>query len=71
MQEHRAANYHPGFCHRPEDLGNIGSICLKCFATVARTKLEKDLAQFERDHVCDPYDLERFKNVKSRSNASN
>jgi hypothetical protein len=71
MPDHSASNYHPGFCHRPEDFGNIGSICLRCFATVARSRAEEDLAQFERDHVCDTYDLERFKSAKTRTNESN
>lgn len=61
----------PGFRHRPENSGIIGSICLKCFATIARTRAEEDLAQFERAHVCNSADLERFQCGSSLTRESN
>ncbi len=68
---HDSAADHPGFRHRPESSGIVGSICLKCFATVGRTKAEEDLAQFERSHVCNTYDRERFRDGKTAKRESN
>jgi hypothetical protein len=68
MPHKNAADPDPGFRHRRENFGIIASICVKCFATVARSKAEEDLAHFERTHVCNPHDLERFKSA--RMNAS-
>jgi hypothetical protein len=70
MPQDSAAD-HPGFRHRPESIGIVASICLKCFATVARTKSEDDLAQFERAHVCNGYDRERFRDAKTATRESN
>jgi len=33
--------------------GSYDSICPACFATVARTKAEAELAAFDRGHICD------------------
>lgn len=48
------------FAHRHNQDGSFDSICPQCFATVAKTKDEALLAQFEREHICDPYMLDRF-----------
>lgn len=58
MSDRHATNRHPGFRHRPESFGIVASFCTKCFATVARTRAEEDLATFEREHVCNSHDLE-------------
>jgi hypothetical protein len=68
---HNNAADHPGFRHRPESFGIVSSICLRCFATVARTKTEEDLAQFEHTHVCNPYDLEHFRHGKNGTRRPN
>ena len=49
------------FCHRPGSFGTINSICLRCFVTVVKATSKEDVAKRELDHVCNPYDLERFK----------
>ena len=65
MPDENAADPAPGFRHRRESFGIIASICVKCFATVARSRAEEDLAHFERTHACNPHDLERFKRAKA------
>jgi hypothetical protein len=47
----------PEFPHRHNNDGTYDSICDTCFVTVARVKLEADLAAFEARHVCDPVNL--------------
>jgi hypothetical protein len=41
------------FAHRVNPTGTHDSICRGCFATVASTTDETDLAEHERTHVCD------------------
>lgn len=41
------------FPHRRNPDGSFDSICPKCFRTVATRRHETELAQAERDHVCD------------------
>ena len=41
--------------HNPDETWE--SICSGCFRTVARVRAESDLAQIERDHVCNGLDL--------------
>jgi hypothetical protein len=41
------------FPHRRNPDGSFDSICPKCFRTVATRRDEADLAQAERDHVCE------------------
>ena len=41
------------FPHRQNPDGSFDSICPKCFRTVATRQNEADLAQAERDHVCE------------------
>jgi hypothetical protein len=40
--------------HRHNENGTYDSICLKCFATVATTLTEPELAFYDRRHICDP-----------------
>ena len=40
--------------HRLGPDGTWDSICLHCFRTIAQTNREKELAKFEREHVCYP-----------------
>lgn len=49
-----------GFAHRPNLDETFDSICRTCFATVASHVQERNLAQLERRHVCDPALVERF-----------
>jgi hypothetical protein len=39
--------------HRHNFNGTYDSICLICFATVATTKTEPELAVYDRRHICD------------------
>jgi len=41
------------FPHRRNPDGSFDSICRKCFRTVATRRNEADLAQAEREHVCE------------------
>ena len=43
--------------HRQNDDGSYDSICPTCFATIARSKLEAELAGHENAHLCDSYFL--------------
>ncbi len=42
------------FPHRLNENGSYDSICRICHLTVASAKMQTELAQSERDHVCDP-----------------
>ena len=44
----------PFFPHRRNKDESFDSICLKCFATVARANSESELEQYDKLHVCDP-----------------
>jgi hypothetical protein len=46
------------FPHRQDSDGLCHSICPTCFATVARSRPESELAELERAHVCDQSFLE-------------
>ena len=39
--------------HRRTNDGSYISICLRCFATVARSMAEGELAEHDKRHVCD------------------
>lgn len=39
--------------HRRTNDGSYISICLRCFATVARSMAEGELAEHDKGHVCD------------------
>lgn len=45
------------FPHRENDDGSFDSICPACFRTVTRTQFEAELAEAEREHICDPANL--------------
>jgi len=45
------------FPHRLNVRGNYDSVCTECHMTVASAWHEKELAQFEREHVCEPVRL--------------
>ena len=53
-----------GFIHRPNNDGNVDSICLKLFShdfrTIASNKHEIALAAVEAKHECEPADLIRI-----------
>jgi hypothetical protein len=39
--------------HRTNNDGSFDSICTSCFATIANTRTESELAAHETNHVCD------------------
>lgn len=52
----------PNFAHRANRDGTFDSICRDCFITVATQQREADLEKPEREHVCDSWVLDKFKN---------
>jgi hypothetical protein len=40
------------FHHRVDELGEHVSFCMECFLTVARSKVEGELAAGEQRHMC-------------------
>lgn len=50
-----------GFVHRENRDRTFDSFCRACLRTVGTARLEADLEDFERRHVCDPHEVERFK----------
>jgi hypothetical protein len=50
----------PLFAHRHNPDGSWDTICSLCVATVAREKIEADLAAHELAHTCDPARLQLF-----------
>jgi hypothetical protein len=53
------------FQHRHNKDGTIDSICIDCLMTIATSEVEADLAQFERDHTCDP-SFPAWKTIRSK-----
>ena len=47
----------PTFPHRHNKDGVIDSICSECLLTVASVRVERELAQHEEAHVCNPIRL--------------
>ena len=41
------------FHHRANDDGTFHSVCMSCYRTVASWLEESQLAEFERDHICE------------------
>jgi len=41
------------FPHRHNMDGSHDSICILCYETIASVRIEADLAQHERDHICE------------------
>jgi hypothetical protein len=58
------------FAHRSNFDGTVDSICYRCIATVATVYAEHELLKFEREHVCDPVQVERFHGKKPPSSES-
>ena len=54
----------PAYPHRRNPDGSFDSICPDCFATIAKTQIEAELAPHERNHVCRPEDLDRFRAMR-------
>jgi hypothetical protein len=50
------------FAHRTNGDGTVDSICRMCFATIATSHWETDLERKEKEHICDPSTVERFRN---------
>lgn len=48
----------PRFVHRDNADGTTASFCRRCFMTVASSQWEADLERAERNHKCDPIELE-------------
>jgi hypothetical protein len=48
------------FVHRLNRDGTTDSICRYCFVTVFTSTWETDLANAEREHVCDTSAMERW-----------
>ena len=54
------------FIHRINQDGSIDSICRDCFVTIASAHSRSELEPDERNHVCEPMLLERYKKVMAR-----
>jgi hypothetical protein len=54
------------FPHRQDSDGLCHSICPTCFATVARSRPEAEVAELEMAHVCNP----RYLQGPGRSNSA-
>jgi hypothetical protein len=53
------------FPHRCNCDGTIDSICDCCFATVATSAVEADLALSEAAHICEPARVEYYRQIDS------
>ena len=51
------------FPHRFNDDATIDSICPRCFITVGHCLQEAALERAERNHVCDPWLVERYRDL--------
>lgn len=49
------------FPHRANEDGTFDSICRHCYATVASSSREAELALPEHTHICDPETLSRLR----------
>jgi hypothetical protein len=58
------------FVHRPKADGTIVSFCRKCFQTVASSQWEADLERGEKNHKCDPAQLEHLAVILNRISKS-
>ena len=50
----------PLFAHRHNSDGSWDTICSSCVATVARERIEANLAPHELAHTCDPVRIQLF-----------
>jgi hypothetical protein len=55
------------FVHRANRDGTTESICKSCFVTVCTSTWETDLARAEREHVCDPGVVAKWKKIQDRN----
>jgi hypothetical protein len=53
--------------HRRNKDGSYDSICLNCFATVACTETEGELAEHEKNHNCNASSLANTRHFSSLS----
>jgi hypothetical protein len=56
--------------HRANKDGTFDSICLRCFATVARTREEAELVAYDASHVCDYSMLSTKMVIRERASKS-
>lgn len=49
-----------GFVRRQNDDSTTDLICLGCFQTVAHSEGQADGTPVDSDHVCNPFEVERF-----------
>jgi hypothetical protein len=49
------------FMRRPTHDDQYSSICTRCFATVGFSRIQEDLDEIERKHVCDKDVLSRLR----------
>jgi hypothetical protein len=61
------ACHNSAFARRSNEDGTIDSICRHCFVTVATEQWETDLEIAERDHVCNPGELDRFAEFEKKA----
>jgi hypothetical protein len=61
--------YRPNFPHRLNMNGSYASICTLCHTTIATAKIEVDLGQHERSHLCDPVRLYQVSQFRPGSHA--
>jgi hypothetical protein len=59
------------FPHRANDDGTFDAICPRCFVTVSQQRREADLEQFERDHICDEWLLEKYGAIEPKPESVN
>jgi hypothetical protein len=51
------------FAHRRNHDGTFGSICPRCFRTIAQSASEPDLQNAEDSHVCNPRIVEYYRGL--------
>jgi hypothetical protein len=56
----------PLFVRRDKAHRTTASFCRRCFMTVASSQLEADLERAERNHKCDPIELEYLNGMLSQ-----
>jgi len=54
------------FLHRRNDDESLDSVCLECLQTIASVTREDSLAEFEREHICNPVDRDHFDEVRTQ-----
>jgi hypothetical protein len=54
------------FPHRTNPDGTIDSICPRCFATIGTFMCEADLERMEVAHICEPWKLRLYEDLRKR-----